>query len=78
MNCKYIALHNDITEESVETLTNVIVNNGFTYNNKWRNENEDVVICYEMGDDLPAGIEIYNKDVLKNKESLDVLFWLEE
>lgn len=78
MNCKYIALHNDITEESVENLENVIVNNGFTYSNFLPYGTEDVVIWYEMGDDLPAGVEIYNEDVLNNKEIMDVLFWLEE
>ena len=78
MTSTYIAFHSDIDEEDVENLINVIVNNEFLYNDKWHDGIADVLICYEMGDDLPAGIEIYNEDVLNNKEVMDVLFWLED
>jgi hypothetical protein len=78
MTSTYIAFHSDIDEEDVENLVNVIVNNGFLYSDKWRNGLADVVICYEMGDDLPAGVEIYNEDVFKSKEVMDVLNRLED
>ena len=78
MTSTYIAFHSDIDEEDVENLVNVIVNNEFLYNDKWHDGIADVLICYEMGDDLPAGVEIYNEDVFKSKEVMDVLNRLED